>query len=71
MNCCTYDCNQGRNCPVRAQRVVQGCATQLITGNSDGTSNGDPASSKGSSLRTVRALFLIYSITALIVCVLL
>ena len=25
MDCCTYDCNQGRNCPIRNQ-VLEECA---------------------------------------------
>jgi hypothetical protein len=23
MNCCTYECNEGRDCPVRASRLKQ------------------------------------------------
>ena len=66
MNCCTYECNQGRNCPIRAQLAAKGCATPLRTDNSDGTSNGDTTSTQGAGLSTVRAFLLIYSITALI-----
>ena len=66
MTCCTYECTQGRNCPIRAQLAALGCATPLRTDNSDGTSNGDTASSSGLTLSTVRAFLLIYSITALI-----
>ena len=26
MNCCTYECNQGRNCPVRTAKITANAA---------------------------------------------
>ena len=66
MTCCTYECTQGRNCPIRAQLAALGCATPLRTDNSDGTSNGDISSTQGAGLSVLRAFLLIYSLTALI-----
>ena len=66
MNCCTYECIQGRNCPIRAKLAALGCATPLCTDNSDGTSNCDTASTQVAGLSVLRAFLLIYSLTALI-----
>lgn len=45
MNCCTHDCNQGRGCQVRVNRLLQAeldaLTTPLITGNSDASSAHD------------------------------
>jgi len=38
--CCTHNCRQGDDCPVRLARLAQTTATPLNTDNSDGSSTG-------------------------------
>lgn len=44
MNCCTYDCNQGRDCPVRQLKVCPECyGTGYDSSGYDCTCGAKPA----------------------------
>ena len=48
MDCCTYDCNQGRNCPVRSK------ALEEVAQEFDKMPFGDTASSFASFVRMMK-----------------
>ena len=66
MNCCTNECNQGRNCPIRAQLAASQTATPPIMANSDGSQDGAQVRASSLAYDILRNFLLFYAATALI-----